>query len=147
VQIGTAQELFEPPRTRFVAEFVGKTNMVDAVAESPNRVARGGLRLHVATTDMEPGASVAISIRPHLIEIIRGTTAPSAGANLLAGTVQRSSYLGDSMDYQVEVDASGVVLRVVGPTPPRVSVVGERMTLRIAPASGVPLGDAREGPP
>ncbi|HXJ77650.1 MAG TPA: ABC transporter ATP-binding protein [Candidatus Methylomirabilis sp.] len=147
VQIGTAQELFEQPRTRFVAEFVGKTNMVDAVAEGPNRVARGGLRLQVGATDLEPGTSVAISIRPHLIEIVRGSAARDAGTdvNVLVGTVQRSSYLGDGMDYQVEVDGSEIVLRVAGPTPPRVSV-GERVMLWIAAASCVPLAAAREGP-
>ena len=32
-QIGTAEELFERPRTRFVAEFIGKTNLIDGVAE------------------------------------------------------------------------------------------------------------------
>ena len=32
VQIGTAQELFDRPRTRFVAEFIGRTNLIDGVA-------------------------------------------------------------------------------------------------------------------
>src|SRR6266511_4345737 len=45
VQIGTAEELFEQPRTRFVAEFIGKTNLVDGIAEGPNTAARGNLRL------------------------------------------------------------------------------------------------------
>ena len=55
VQIGAAEELFERPRTRFVAEFIGKTNLIDGVAASPNTVARGGLRLSVASTDLTPG--------------------------------------------------------------------------------------------
>src|SRR5512144_2356056 len=41
VQVGTPSEIFDQPRTRFVAEFIGKTNLIDAVVESPNRVARG----------------------------------------------------------------------------------------------------------
>src|SRR5438876_77928 len=69
VQIGTAQELFDRPRTRFVAEFIGKTNVIDGTAEGPSTVARGSLRLQVAAGDLEPGAPVAISIRPHQIEM------------------------------------------------------------------------------
>ncbi len=142
VQIGAAEELFERPRTRFVAEFIGKTNLIDGVAEGPNRVARGRLRLRVASADLEPGAPVVISIRPHLIEIGPAEPAPAAGidANVLTGTVQRSSYLGDAVDYQVEIDEGGIVLRVAGPTPPRVRA-GERVRLRVAPASCVPLAD------
>src|SRR5213594_4628785 len=44
VQIGTAQELFDRPRTRFVAEFIGRTNLIDGVAAGPATVARGSLR-------------------------------------------------------------------------------------------------------
>src|SRR5881296_3492519 len=69
VQVGTAQELFDHPRTRFVAEFIGKTNLIDGTAEGPSTVARGSLRLQVAAGDLVPGAPVAISIRPHQIEM------------------------------------------------------------------------------
>ena len=140
VQIGSAEELFEHPRTRFVAEFIGKTNVIDAVAETSDRVARGSLRLQVAAADLRPGASVTISIRPHLIQILPGGPAPTAGnaANVLKGTVQRASYLGDAVDYQVVLDEGGMVLRVSGPPPPCVRV-GDSVTLGIAAASCVPL--------
>ena len=142
VQIGTAEELFEHPRTRFVAEFVGKTNLIDGMAEGPNQIARGRLRLRVAAADLRPGTPVVISIRPHLIEIVPGEPAPAAGsdANVLTGTVQRASYLGDAVDYQVEIEEGGIVLRVAGPTPPRARA-GERVSLRVACASCVPLAE------
>src|SRR3989475_359818 len=34
-QVGSAEEIFQQPRTRFVADFIGRTNLVDAVAEEP----------------------------------------------------------------------------------------------------------------
>src|SRR5437870_13432060 len=40
-QAGTADDLYHRPRTRFVAEFIGRTNVVDAVAVEPGVVARG----------------------------------------------------------------------------------------------------------
>ena len=55
-QIGAPHELFERPRTRFVAEFIGKTNLIDAVADAAATVARGRLRLRVAAAGLTPGA-------------------------------------------------------------------------------------------
>src|SRR6516225_507608 len=62
-QIGSAEELFERPRTRFVAEFIGRTNLLDAVAVGADRVSFGQVRLQVAARDLSPGARVVISIR------------------------------------------------------------------------------------
>src|SRR5512145_1716049 len=61
VQVGPPVELFERPRTRFVAEFIGKTNLVDAVADGAASVTRGRLRLRVAAGDLTPGATAVVS--------------------------------------------------------------------------------------
>jgi iron(III) transport system ATP-binding protein len=140
-QVGTAEELFERPRTRFVAEFIGKTNLIDGVADGTGTVARGRLRLRVASTDLTPGAPVAVSIRPHQIELAPRALpgAPAApNANVLAGTVVRASYLGDGVDYQVRIEESDVVLRVAGPAPPRVRL-GESISVSVAVSACVPL--------
>ncbi len=84
---------------------------------------------------------MAISIRPRQIELVPGEPAAGSatpGVNALAGTVLRASYPGDAVDYQVQLEQSDAVLRVTGPTPPRVRV-GARVGLRIAPAACVPL--------
>jgi len=143
VQIGTAEELFDHPRTRFVAEFIGKTNLIDGVAEGANTVARGSLRLRVAAADLTPGATALISIRPHQIELIPGTAPlrPSTpDENVLGGTVLRASYLGDAVDYQVQLAKGDTVLRVAGPTPPRARP-GDSVSVRIPAAACIPLTD------
>jgi iron(III) transport system ATP-binding protein len=145
VQIGTAEELFQQPRTRFVAEFIGKTNLVEAVAAAPDTVTHGSLRLRVASADLTPGAPVAVSIRPHQIELLSeppGTPA-RAGANTMTGTIQRASYLGDAIDYQVQVEGSDVVLRVAAPASLRLRL-GDTVTLSVAPAACVPLSGGRD---
>jgi ABC-type Fe3+/spermidine/putrescine transport system ATPase subunit len=120
-QIGAPHELFERPRTRFVAEFIGKTNLIDAVADGAGSVARGRLRLRVAADGLTPGTPAVVSIRPHVITLGPPGDAPTppVGANTLAGTVRRASYLGDTVDYQIGLEDSDVVLRVTGPTPAR----------------------------
>ncbi|HEY7648694.1 MAG TPA: ABC transporter ATP-binding protein [Methylomirabilota bacterium] len=143
VQIGTAEDLFQQPRTRFVAEFIGRTNLIDGVAADPDVVSRGGLRLRVATADLRPGAPVAVSIRPHEIGLHQGLPSLAAsGANVLRGTVQRGSYLGDTVDYQVLLDGSDVALRVVVPPAVRLRP-GQTVVLTVAPAACIPL--ASEG--
>jgi iron(III) transport system ATP-binding protein len=141
VQVGTAEELFERPRTRFVAEFIGKTNLIDGVAEGAGTVARGRLRLSVASADLKAGAPVAVSIRPHQIELAsRASAHPPAApeTNVLTGIVVRASYLGDGVDYQVQLEGSDVVLRVAGPTQPRVRI-GESVSVSVAIGACVPL--------
>ena len=140
VQIGTAQELFDRPRTRFVAEFIGRTNLIDGVADTTNSVARGTLRLRVAAGGLNPGEAVAISLRPHQIELLPGTAAPAGGdaENVLHGTVLRTSYLGDAVDYQVQLAEGDTILRVAG-SPPLRARPGESVSLRIPAAACIPL--------
>ena len=141
-QVGTADEVFLRPRTRFVAEFIGKTNLVEGVAVAADTIAVGPLRLRVASTGLVAGARVAVSIRPHDIALAppgNGAT----GGNALRGTVQRASFLGDSVDCQVRVAESDVVLRVAAPAAHRVRP-GEAVGLSIDPAACVPLAATEE---
>src|SRR2546429_262316 len=90
-QVGTAEDLFRRPRTRFVAEFIGRTNLLDAVTADPGVAVRGALRLRLESREPASGSPIVVSIRPHEIELVTaGRTAP-AGANVLPGTVQRTS--------------------------------------------------------
>ena len=137
VQVGTAEELFERPATRFVAQFIGRTNLVDGVVTEPGVVTHEGLRLRVATADAKPGASVAVSIRPHAITLIPdGARGGRADDNVLSGVVKRASYLGAGVDY--EVDVAGVVLRVAASAATR-SAPGTTVTLVIPSARCLPL--------
>ena len=145
VQAGTADELWSRPRTRFVAEFIGKTNVVEGVAVAPDTVARGDVRLRVDAAGLEVGARVAVSIRPHEIAL-RAPAGPGAGAadaNVLRGSVRRAAFLGDGVDYEVEVAGADLVLRVAAPASPRLRP-GEAVGLGIAPAACVPLADDAE---
>jgi iron(III) transport system ATP-binding protein len=139
-QIGTADEVFLQPRTRFVAEFIGKTNLVEGVVVAPDTVGVGPLRLRVSGAGLAAGARVAVSIRPHDIAL---TDAAAAGVNALRGTVQRASFLGDGVDYQVRVADSDVVLRVAAPAAPR-RRAGESVGLAIDPAACIPLAACEE---
>jgi putative spermidine/putrescine transport system ATP-binding protein len=73
-QIGTPQQIYDAPQTRFVAEFVGETNLmeahVDAVHQDGASVRAGGLFFHVdAAGPLEPGQSINLSLRPERIRL------------------------------------------------------------------------------
>ena len=138
VQVGSAEDLFRRPRTRFVAEFIGRTNLIDAQVAEPGVAAHGPLRLRLASAAGGPGTPLVVSIRPHEIELVLAGRSAPAGANVLAGAVQRTSYLGDAVDYHVRVNGSDVVLRVTAPPPARFAA-GEAVTLAIAPEACVSL--------
>src|SRR2546426_9123203 len=70
VQVGTAADLFERPRTRFVAQFIGRTNLVEGVVAAQGVVLRGRLSLRVPAGETKPGDQVAVSIRPHTITLL-----------------------------------------------------------------------------
>jgi ABC-type Fe3+/spermidine/putrescine transport system ATPase subunit len=145
-QVGPAEDLFRRPRTRFVAEFIGRANLVDVVTVEPGVAVRGALRLSLASRDTASAAAIVVSIRPHEIELVTLGRTPPAGANVLAGTVQRTSYLGDAIDYQVLVSGTDVVLRVTAPPPVRASP-GVSVTLAIVPEACVPLTGGGDGGP
>jgi ABC-type Fe3+/spermidine/putrescine transport system ATPase subunit len=123
-----------------VAEFIGKTNLVEGVVVAPDTVAVGSLRLRIGGGGLPAGVRLAVSIRPHDIAL---TDAVGAGVNALRGTVQRASFLGDGVDYQVRVADSDVVLRVAAPAVPR-RRAGESVGLAIYPAACIPLAAAEE---
>jgi iron(III) transport system ATP-binding protein len=143
VQVGTADEVFLSPRTRFVAEFIGRTNLLEAVAMGPDRVAHGRLRLRVGAGGLVPGARVTLSIRPHDIALAAPEHTAAPGMNVMSGTVQRASFLGDGVDYQVHVVDSDVMLRVTAPVAPRLRVA-EAVSLSIDPAACIALAASEE---
>jgi iron(III) transport system ATP-binding protein len=140
-QVGTPDEVFLAPRTRFVAEFIGRTNLLEAIVMGPDLVAHGRLHLRVGGGPLKSGARVTVSIRPH--DVVIGEAPP--GVNSVHGTVRRASFLGDGVDYDIQVADSDLVLRVAGAATPR-RRVGETVGLSIDPSACVALAASEEAP-
>jgi iron(III) transport system ATP-binding protein len=132
-QLGTPEEIYERPQTEFVARFIGQTNLVPGTLDDDRtvRFAGGSLRID-GSAGISPGKAVAVSIRPHEIDLAvpaGGRSRNGDDANLLSGRVVRAYYLGATRDYQVEV-ADGLTLRVLAPNDVRVGP-GDGVTLRL----------------
>lgn len=125
------------------SQVIGKTNLVDGIVAEPGVVTRGGLRFRVASGDLTVGDPVTLSIRPHQIDLVgdhQAGAVSARGDNLLRGTVQRASYLGDAVDCQVQLDGSDVILRVAAPPGLRIRQ-GETVRLAVPPSACIPLAE------
>ena len=114
VQQGTPQDVYTFPRSRFVAGFIGSTNLFTGtiVVDEPNRVA-------IETDDLsrplvvdhgvsEPiGMEVHVSIRPERLVVSRD--APDAEFNWGHGRVSHMAWMGSYALYQIRLDAGKVV--------------------------------------
>jgi putrescine transport system ATP-binding protein len=119
-QVATPRELYEAPRSRWIAEFVGDINLFEGEVTS-----RAQGRLTIATRDagaliaLQPRKAVSktqvfVAIRPEKIRLSRRGPAAGVGdtsaINRLEGVVIGVSYLGGTTSYKVKLD-SGVVIR------------------------------------
>jgi putrescine transport system ATP-binding protein len=117
-QVATPRELYETPRSRWIAEFVGDINLFDGEVESRavgrlTVASREGGRL-VVTEPREAvtKTAVAVAIRPEKIRLSRRDAAVDAGApaiNRLEGVVTDVGYLGGLTTYKVRLDSGAVV--------------------------------------
>jgi iron(III) transport system ATP-binding protein len=146
VQVGHPDEIFERPKSRFVAEFIGKTNILRGKLEDSRTVALGdGLRLQVASSDnFHAGTEVGVCIRPHSISLVANASeaeeARQRGNNLFSGVIQRRIYFGDAVDYTVELPAQRLNLRVVAP-PSRRYEPGQKIFALAHPDHCVLIGE------
>ena len=107
-QAGSPEEVYDRPRSEFVARFIGASNVVKGKSLDAERIDFAGVVLRCAGAQMKPGAETAVSIRPHDIAL-NGT---AGGENMVPARIVRQVFLGGSRDYMVEA-RDGTQLRVV----------------------------------
>jgi spermidine/putrescine ABC transporter ATP-binding subunit len=115
-QLGTPAELYNEPVTRFVAGFVGETNLiagqVTAVSEHTCQVAARTLQLTARHAgDVRSGQNVTLAVRPERLRVVAHTTASNHTLNEIPGTIAEVIYLGRAVKYVVDID--GLSLSVV----------------------------------
>jgi spermidine/putrescine transport system ATP-binding protein len=107
LQVGKPQEIYENPRTDFVARFIGDTNIFQGLvterrAEIAVVEAEGfGPLLVEANGDAPLGARVKVAVRPEKLQISREAPAPARDLNLARGLVEEPIYSGFQTKYLV----------------------------------------------
>ena len=136
-QIDAPYVLYTKPRTRFVAGFIGRTNLLDGACEA-DMVAFDGFRLPRAMFE-DGGAALAgpmrFSVRPQSIALRR---ARADEANVVEGRLVQRTYLGESWDYIVSPAGSDLRLKVAA-LPFEVFDVGDTVWLEFDPLQMAPI--------
>jgi spermidine/putrescine transport system ATP-binding protein len=110
LQVGSPEEIYERPRTRMVADFIGETNFLDATVNGDGEATLGdGTRVPAPVT--RAGAtSVTLTVRPEKMSVVAPDAPLAADTAQVVGTVHRRVYLGNAIVY--EVDAGKTRLHV-----------------------------------
>jgi putrescine transport system ATP-binding protein len=113
VQVATPRELYEAPRTRWIAQFVGDINVFDGEVRTQDAdglvvETTGAGRIVVArqagATDR---AKLSVAIRPEKIRLARANLSETDSANRLNGVISDVSYLGGTTTYKIRLEAGG----------------------------------------
>jgi putrescine transport system ATP-binding protein len=124
IEEGTPREIYERPRSCFVADFIGGANILDAEPGGPGRVSLPQLGISCVA-----GESLAakgwVALRPERIRL--GPTPPETGEWPI-GTVEAVAFHGDSQLYRIRIDG-GAEIRVASSTGNGAPEAGDRVYL------------------
>ena len=135
-QLGTPEELYERPATRFVADFMGTTNLVRGTVETDGRALRleNGDVAPLPDGAWAPGSALELSVRPESIALL-----PAGAAGAIPACVEQVAYLGTTVSYLVRTPG-GLALSILVPkTGPRLPV-GTDVAVSWDPADALVLG-------
>jgi iron(III) transport system ATP-binding protein len=92
-QVGTPQQIYREPASAFVADFVGKVNVISAIADGEGRYRVGSLTLAGARggAEVAAGTRVKLYLRPEDVQV---NGAASGHANVASASVQKIEFLG-----------------------------------------------------
>ncbi|MFM2043543.1 MAG: putrescine transport ATP-binding protein PotG [Pseudomonadota bacterium] len=120
-QVGTPTEIYEYPRSRFTAEFIGSVNIFEGrvVENEPDHCLvhseQAGIDLYINhPANISPGTGCWVAIRPEKITIAKEPLPGGETRNQVSGTVREIAYLGDISIYDVDLD-TGKRVRVTAP--------------------------------
>ena len=116
-QVGTPTEIYETPRTRFIADFIGAGNIFPGkvIASGNGRVqleTEGGLRvIALENKDIRSEEVTGISVHPELVELLP-EGAGLEGDNSFEGKIVEMIYQGDFIETRICLDQTGGLITV-----------------------------------
>jgi ABC-type Fe3+/spermidine/putrescine transport system ATPase subunit len=141
-QVGAPEDVYRWPASRFVANFLGQSNILPGIVEGGNGTRStirlsNGAALTVGNRAMTPGRKVEAVVRAHRVIV-----APAGGANgtnAFFGSIASLAYLGGMAAYFIDVD--GLRVQAINAIDQRMYREGDRVSLVIAPEDCVLLDE------
>jgi iron(III) transport system ATP-binding protein len=134
VEIGTPKSIYFDSEQQFVADFIGRANLIPGKVSS---VAEGVTMIDTAIgpiacnkkVESGPGKEVTVCVRPESIQVIRGI--PEKGQNLLRGKVESLVFVGDSYEGEIRVGDTRLITRI---EPTTIVKEGDAVLLHVDPS-------------
>lgn len=123
-QIGTPEDIYNEPVNAFVADFIGESNIVDAMMIEDYKVKIGGVNFECLDSGFGKNKPVDAVIRPEDIQIVK----PGAAASL-TGEITSVTFLG--VHYEILVDVDGFIWMIQ--TTQANHKIGEKIAMYIEP--------------
>ena len=120
-QISSPQEAYYYPNNKFVADFIGEANFLNAVVKAQDMVVIDGAEVKCSTGKLEAGAECSVVLRPE------GATLADAGA--VKGEVKYSCFMGAYQDYHIMVGDTLVKIQEYNPKNKKIYGVGDTVFL------------------
>jgi iron(III) transport system ATP-binding protein len=144
VQIGTPRDIYERPSDRFVADFVGTANFINAVVVAAG--AEGRCRVHTALGELNvqcverltTNDAVVVSVRPEDVELSEDPHPRTDGDKFCTGVVEAKVFLGDCLDFRINIDDFILLARA---HPSLRTPVGDRVHVRMRAEKCVAVPD------
>jgi iron(III) transport system ATP-binding protein len=130
-QIGSPVEVYRFPNSRFVANFIGRANFIDGVvlaqdgSELTVRSLGESITLSNIKREFHVGEDVTLIVRPEMIQIKKT-------GGLYNGVIRRAVYLGDEIEYVVEISGLSILGTETDPHVTELFPEGENVTLGFA---------------
>ncbi|MEA2905057.1 MAG: iron(III) transport system ATP-binding protein [Alphaproteobacteria bacterium] len=100
-QAGSPEDVYDRPRSEFVARFIGSSNVIKGKALDETHLSCAGATLRCTGGKLVAGGEGALAVRQHVVRL--WANKPDAMDNVVPGTVVRQVFLGSSRDYMVEL--------------------------------------------
>ncbi len=139
-QVGSPRELYEQPRTQFVADFIGEANILPCeltAGVGGVTVTLGPMRFELPSVTGRQGAG-HIAVQPGKIQLRRADQ-PSDGHPNMPGTLSKVSYLGDHLECVVTTPLGEILVHTPATVTPLTG--GTDIVLSIPPSAVVLLDD------
>ena len=128
-QIGSPRELYEQPKSLFVANFIGDSNILPCTVSHSNKKEKvltiGQVKIKKTDIGAKNGSTSAL-IRPEHIKLTQKET-----TSALAGTIEKATYVGSKIEYNVATSIGSIF--VISLSDHQEFRVGENIFLKLAP--------------
>jgi ABC-type Fe3+/spermidine/putrescine transport system ATPase subunit len=150
-QLGPPRELYDRPRSRYVADFIGETNLLPAVADDrdPGVVTVAGpagpipIRAEVRADGVRASVPLWLSVRPESLAVVAAAASPASGGdagNSLPATVRDIVYAGSVVKLHLALADGTTIVALRSPSDPAFAS-GASVHVRWPASQGVLVAD------